>query len=45
MPLFTEEQLLENIIKSKFTLEEEINLFCCLDDGYVNPTINLMYSK
>lgn len=44
MPIFTEAQLLENIIKSKFNLDEEINLFCCLDDGYVNPTINLMYS-
>lgn len=44
MPLFTEEQLLENIIKSKFNVDEEINILCCVNDLYVNPLINLMYS-
>lgn len=44
MPVFTESQLLEKILESKFNTDEPINLLCCVNDSYVNPMINLMYS-
>ncbi len=44
MPVFTESQLLEKILESKFSTEEPINLLCCVNDKFVNPMINLMYS-
>ena len=42
--VFDKVRLLEKIVKSKYDEGEEINLLCCIDDGYVNPMINLMYS-
>ena len=42
--VFDKVRLLEKIVKSKYDEGEEINMLCCIDDSYVNPMINLMYS-
>lgn len=44
MPIFTEGQLLSNIIKSKISVEEKLNILCCVNDNYAKQLINLMYS-
>ena len=43
MPIFTEGQLLSNIIKSKISVEEKLNILCCVNDNYAKQLINLMY--
>ena len=44
MSVFTEEQLLNNILQSKLSTNETVNILCCVNDEYVNSMINLMYS-
>ena len=48
MAIFSEEKLIDNILTRKLNLDntstDEINLLCCVNDNYVNPMINLMFS-
>jgi len=45
MKVFNEGQLLQNIINIKFNEEtENINLLCCIEEKFVVPMLNLMYS-
>lgn len=45
MAVFEENQLLNNILNEKLSLDNKtINLFCCVNDKFVNPMINLMFS-
>jgi len=44
MSLFNRDSIYANIIESALDQEQTINLLCCVNDKYVEPLINLMYS-